>query len=94
MSTRDTGPLHVYREQGLSATLHRACRHCSAPGIWSSDASIKTGWPGCYVEPGDHLVGHSVGPMCPNCSADRMPSLWNNLGEVWRKLFVTPVKGA
>jgi hypothetical protein len=93
MTTRDTGPLHIWREQGLSATVHRACRICGAPGVWSSDPSIKRGWRGCYVEPGSAIERQAVGPECPNCLADRNPSLWTNLGEIWRKVFVAEPKG-
>jgi rubredoxin len=92
MPEQNSGPLHVWREQALSATVHRACQRCNAPGVWSSESRIKLGWPGCYVDPGDHLDTMPVGPMCPNCGADRNPSLWNTLGEIWRKKFTTQVR--
>lgn len=86
--TTQSIPAHLYRSQGLEATVHYACRYCQAPGVWSDKPEVKAGWKGCYVEPGDELVGQSVGPMCPNCSADRAPGLLNRLGEIWRKHFV------
>lgn len=85
-----TPPAHTYRSQGLSATVHRACRDCGAPGVWTSGDSIKQGWPGCHVEADDALLGQPVGPMCPNCTGDRAPGLWQSLGEIWRKHFTAP----
>lgn len=87
MSNRVTDQVRSYREQGLSATVHLACEHCQAPGVYSDQSAIQAGWPGCYVEPGDERVGQSVGDRCPNCHGSREPSLIKRLGEIWRKRF-------
>jgi hypothetical protein len=32
---------------------------------------LLTGWPLCYVPPGDPRIGQPVGPDCPNCGEPR-----------------------
>lgn len=81
----------IYREQGLSAVVHRACRHpsCQAPGVYTSAEHVRKEpkWSACYVNPSDNRNGQPVGPMCPACGRDRGPTLINRLGEIWRRKF-------
>lgn len=82
----------ITRSQGLHATVHCACPHCQAPGVYTYEESVRVGWPGCYVEPIDERVGQSVGDTCPNCSESRKPApgkepLLKRLGEIWRQNF-------
>lgn len=87
MSDMNSGA-RTWRSQGLHATVHCACPHCHAPGVFSCDESIRTGWSGCYVDPIDERVGQSVGETCPNCTKRRNPkTLMKSLGEIWRKNF-------
>lgn len=91
MSDQNSGA-RTWRSQGLHATVHCACPHCQAPGVYTYDESIRVGWPGCYVDPVDDRVGQPVGDTCPNCEASRKPTSdrWSpikSLGEIWRRNF-------
>lgn len=77
----------IRRAQALEVAVHRACRYCNAPGVYSDEPRVRDGWYGCYRHPGDPDVGQPVGPQCPNCGGDRGPSLVERLGIVWRKIF-------
>lgn len=69
--------------QKIEANVIHACAACRAPGVWKSEPSIKEGWPGCWVEPGDILKDQPVGPQCPNCGAERPGD--RSLGVIWEK---------
>lgn len=82
----------TWRSQGLHATLHQACPHCQAPGLFRCEERIRVGWPGCYVDPLDERVDQPVGDTCPNCDTSRKTphkgkSLVHYLGEIWRRNF-------
>ena len=78
----------IWRSQGLHATVHRACANCQAPGVFSFAEHVRTGWPGCYVDPLDDRVDQPVVDRCPNCSFSRKPTLMERLGEIWRRNYV------
>ena len=82
-----TSTARTWREQGLIATVHRACNHCGAPGKFLSVAFIREQWPECYVPETDARHDQPVGDRCPKCKNLRNPSLTQHLGEIWRKRF-------
>lgn len=88
MSNMTTETIRSHREQGLSATIHRACTSCGAPGIYTEHEAFRASHPGCYVDPSDERVGQPVGSHCPNCKASRSPGLIDRLGEIWRRRYV------
>lgn len=69
------------KRSSLEAVLIHACPHCQAPGVYSADASIEKGWPGCY-DPS--RVQEPVGDTCPNCNKQRKPN--KDLGELQASL--------
>lgn len=71
------------RRQSLAATVHRACRHCGAPGVYSTEPRIHTHWRACHVPPGSPLDGQPVGNFCPQCGGRRPAA--EQLGEIWHK---------
>lgn len=77
--------VRFWRRQALEAALIKACTQCNAPGIYKSEARIKEGWPGCYVEPGDERDEQPVGDVCPNCHHPRPYD--QALGEIWKKEY-------
>jgi hypothetical protein len=80
-----TADVRMWRRQALEATVIKACKKCNAPGRYMSEARIKEGWPGCYVEPHSEREGEPVGSKCPNCGAKRPKN--GHLGEIWKKEF-------
>ena len=59
----------VVRKQKLYASVIRACKKCGAPGFWHDTAGVN---PGCYAPEKVTKLGQDpVGPVCPNCGADR-----------------------
>lgn len=87
MTNEITSGAQAWREQGLSATVHRACPKCTAPGVFVCDERIRAEYPACYASYGDPRCDTSVGDRCPQCGAFRGPSLMTELGEIWRKRF-------
>jgi hypothetical protein len=73
----------LLRRQSLEATIFRACGSCGAPPTYKSHESIRDGWPGCYVEPGDPLDNQLVGDICPNCGAKQLSP--EPRGEIWAR---------
>lgn len=87
MSEEFAAPVRTWRKQGLTATVHRACAKCTAPGVYTNTEYVKTNWAACWVPVGDEQDGQPVGDRCPNCGASRAPGLISQLGEIWRKRF-------
>ena len=77
-----------FREQALTATVHRACTTCGAPGVYHDLAWVQQDFPSCWVDAIDPRMGQPVGTHCPHCQSARAPGLVERLGEIWRKRFV------
>lgn len=81
----------IFRRQSLRANVARACRNCGAPGHWHDVPGVN---PKCYdpikvLEAKASHVGFApVGPICPQCGADREDV--EDLGEIWSKTFRAP----
>src|SRR5262245_23813027 len=73
----------VVRKQKLYASVIRACKKCGAPGFWHDTPGVN---PGCYAPEKVTKLGQDpVGPVCPNCGADREEK--ESLGVIWQRVW-------
>lgn len=84
----------IQRKQSLHASVIRSCKKCGAPGFWHNTPGVNVG---CYApEKVTRLGEDAVGPICPNCGAERETK--EELGEIWSRVwrvsFWDAVKGS
>ena len=70
------------RKQMVIASVIHRCEKCGAPGFWHNTPGVNVG---CYDPSKFTNPLTPVGPICPNCGADR--EVIQELGEIWRREF-------
>jgi len=65
----------------LVVNVIRACGKCGAPGFWHNTPGVNVG---CYAPERVTKLGEDpVGPVCPNCGAER--ETMEPHGVVWQR---------